>query len=127
MRIRRLDARRCFAQTSCALALAIPASGLAQTPVTQPAGLLTNPANTLVSDPAAADQWLRRNVRFGRGGRHRGELPARRQRLDVHGDSAPRTPATSARRTPSTTPRRPSAGSPISGRSATSGTATARA
>jgi hypothetical protein len=38
---------------------------LAQTPVTQPAGLLTNPNPTLLSDPNAADTWLRRNVRSG--------------------------------------------------------------
>ncbi|GIX33098.1 MAG: hypothetical protein KatS3mg125_1054 [Lysobacterales bacterium] len=48
------------------LALVLFASpALAQTPVTQPAGLLTNPNPTLLSDPNAADTWLRRNVRSG--------------------------------------------------------------
>ncbi len=47
------------------LLAAISTLSLAQTPITQPAGLLTNPLNTLVSDPNAADTWLRRNVRSG--------------------------------------------------------------
>lgn len=47
------------------LLAAAPAISLAQTPIAQPAGLLSNPLNTLVSDPNAADTWLRRNVRSG--------------------------------------------------------------
>lgn len=47
------------------LGLAAPLPLAAQTAITQPTGLLTNPANTLISDPTAPDVWMRRNVRSG--------------------------------------------------------------